>query len=314
MKRPFNKPPTTHIEQVALLQSRGMIVDDIEKAAFYLKHLNYYRLGAYWLPFESDHATHKFKDGTTFNEVLSLYNFDRELRLLIIDAVERIEVSIRAHWTYFMAHNHGAHAYLDDTLIRIWRGARREDREKNEREIANYKHNLKDLDKEIRRSNELFITHYFSAYNSPELPPIWAVCEVMSLGLLSRWYNNLISGKTKRAIAGAYGLDETLMESWIHHISIVRNLCAHHQRLWNREFALTPAIPITKPKALANQFQRNSRRLYNALIILLFFMDVIAPNDKWRLRLITHLVANQEKLSHMGFPADWETRAIWAQT
>ena len=59
MKRPFGKPATTHAQQMALLQQRGMVVDDPAAAEFYLQHLNYYRLGAYWLPFEADHATHR---------------------------------------------------------------------------------------------------------------------------------------------------------------------------------------------------------------------------------------------------------------
>jgi hypothetical protein len=110
-KRPFTKPATTQEEQVALLQKRGMIIDDVQAACFHLQHINYYRLGAYWLPFEVNHATHDFKAGTNFTTVLTLYNFDRELRLLVIDALERIEVSMRTQWTYYMAHNH------DNTLV-----------------------------------------------------------------------------------------------------------------------------------------------------------------------------------------------------
>ena len=86
MKRPFGKPATTHAQQVALLQQRGMVVDDPAAAESYLQHLNYYRLGAYWLPFEADHATHTFRPGTRFADVVNLYVVDRELRLLVLDA------------------------------------------------------------------------------------------------------------------------------------------------------------------------------------------------------------------------------------
>ena len=96
-RRPYSKPPTTYTEQVDLLRARGMVVDDQAEAEFYLQHLNYYRLGAYWLPFEQDHATHH-SDRTHFSQVLNLYIFDRELRLLVLDALERLEVSVRTQW------------------------------------------------------------------------------------------------------------------------------------------------------------------------------------------------------------------------
>ena len=123
MKSLFAKPATTHAQQVMLLRQRGMVIDDPAAAAFYLQHLNYYRLGAYWLPFEADHATHSFKPGTKFGDVLNLYVFDRELRLLVLDAIERVEVSVRSQWAYQLAHQHGPHAHLDAVLafrLHLW--------------------------------------------------------------------------------------------------------------------------------------------------------------------------------------------------
>lgn len=117
-RRPFSKPATTYAEQVELLQQRGMCIDDPENAAFWLEHLNYYRLGAYWLPYEANHDSHQFKDDTNFNDVLALYRFDRELRLLVLDAIERVEVSVRSRWAYELAHRHGPHAHLDNTLFK----------------------------------------------------------------------------------------------------------------------------------------------------------------------------------------------------
>jgi abortive infection bacteriophage resistance protein len=170
MKRPFTKRPTTYAQQVELLQQRGMQVDDSATVEFYLQHLNYYRLGAYWLPFEADHATHTFRPGTRFDDVLNLYVFDRELRLLVLDAIERIEVSVRGQWAYQLAHRHGCHAHLDPNLAykqNLWQA------------------NLDKLTEEVNRSDETFIKHLKATYTEA-LPPVWAVCEVMSLGLLSR--------------------------------------------------------------------------------------------------------------------------------
>lgn len=297
MKRIFTKSATTYGEQVAQLQQRGMVVLDHEAAVFYLQHLNYYRLGAYWLPFEADHAQHRFKPGTRFEDVLNLYVFDRELRLLVLDAIERIEVSVRAQWSYQMAHAHGPHAHLDEALARkphLWRT------------------NLDKLTKEVTRSDETFIVHLTRTYAEP-LPAVWAICEVMSLGLLSRWYGNLKSGGTRRAIARAYGLDDGVLESWLHHLTFIRNTCAHHGRLWNREFTITPAQPRSKPAGLVDGFQPGSRKLYNTLLMLLHFMDVVSPRSGWRQRLKALVAEYRVPTEPMGFPQAWAEHAIWQE-
>lgn len=296
-KRPFNKPATTYAQQVELLKQRGMSFQDEAEACFYLEHLNYYRLGAYWLPFEADHGSHQFKPDTRFEEVLALYRFDRELRLLILDAIERVEVSVRSHWAYELAHRHGCHAHLDKNL------ANRPDY---------FLKNLEDLEKEVKRSDEVFIVHMKRTY-AESLPPVWAVCEVMSLGLLSRWYDNLKPMATRKAIARAYDLTQPVLTSWLHHLAGVRNLCAHHARLWNRDFIVTPMPPQNKPVALVHEFVPASRKLYNTLVILLYWMDAIAPNHTWRDRLKALLQKNGTRLNAMGFPPGWQQRAIWSK-
>jgi abortive infection bacteriophage resistance protein len=272
-----------------------MEVSDLAQAEFYLQHLNYYRLGAYWLPFESDHTTHVFRSGTKFEEVLSLYVFDRELRLLMLDAIERVEVSIRSQWAYQIAHLHNPHGHLDATLS-----------VNNSR----WQKNLGKLTTEVNRSDENFIKHLITNY-SEALPPIWAVCEVMSLDLLSRWFDNLKPMKTRRAIAMVYGVDEQVLASWLRHLSLVRNICAHHSRLWNRDFTITPTLPRNKPVGLASQCVLGSRKLYNTLIILLHMMDMIAPKHIWRIRVKDLLKKHEIPVTAMGFPVDWGESKIW---
>lgn len=294
-KRAFGKPALTHSEQIGLLVSRGLIVEDQLAAEFYLRHLNYYRLAGYWFPLERDHKTHEFKSGASFSKVLSLYVFDRELRLLILDAIERVEVSVRSVWAYEVAHKHGPHAHLDGQLAKDQRRWRK---------------NLGVLSEEVKRSDELFIKHYRSAY-SESLPPVWAVCEVMSLGMLSRWFSNLGPSATRTAIAATFGVDATILQSWLRHLSYVRNLCAHHARLWNRELTITPGAPRTKPVGLGGQFVVKSRRIYNTLVILLYLMDVIAPAHTWRTRIRDLIENGDSKPPAMGFPDAWEQRSIW---
>lgn len=296
MTRPFTKPATTYEQQVEQLQQRGMTIDDVDTARFYLQHLNYYRLCAYWLPFEADHANHQFKPGTHFNDVLNLYIFDRELRLLVLDAIERIEVSMRGQWAYQLAHHHGPHAHLIAHLFdrKFWQS------------------NLDKLTEETYRSDEAFIKHHLSEY-AESLPPVWAVCEVMSLGLLSRWYNSLKPAPTRRAIAGVYGVDEKVLQSWMHHLSLVRNICAHHSRLWNREFTITPNLPKTKPAYLSVEFIPGSRKIYNTLVILLHGMDTVAGQHHWRPRMKELLAKHRISAGEMDFPLDWQQRAIWLE-
>lgn len=117
--------------------------------------------------------------------------------------------------------------------------------------------------------------------------------------------------KTRRAIAAAYGVDEQVLASWLRHLSLVRNICAHHSRLWNRDFTITPTLPRNKPVGLVKQFVPGSRKLYNTLIILLHLMGMIAPNHMWRSRVKDLLSEHEILLTAMGFPVDWEKRKIW---
>lgn len=295
MMRPFNKSPHTFAQQITLLQSRGMVISDLAEAEFFLQHSNYYRLSAYWLPFESDHATHTFMPGTNFKDVLNLYLFDRQLRILVLEAIERIEVSVRSTWAYHLAHHSGPHSHLDKNLARkdSW-----------------WQENINKLSDEVRRSDETFIKHLTSTYSEP-LPPIWAVCEIMSLGLLSRWYKNLKPMKVRSDIARNYNINEILLESWLHHLSLVRNTCAHHSRLWNREFTVTAQAPRNYPQALVSQWAPASRRLYNSLVILLYFMDILSPNHNWKSNMKSLLSRHNINVSEMGFPITWQTFPLW---
>jgi abortive infection bacteriophage resistance protein len=295
-QRPYTKPAKTFAEQVVLLRSRGMEIEDEKEAEFYLSHLNYYRLTAYWLPFEQDLITHQFKCGTTFTQVINLYVFDRELRLLLLDAIERVEVSIRTRWAYELGHRHGAHAYLEEKLAY---------------KPSRWQSNLDSLRDEVRRSKEIFIDHFKKNYVEP-LPPVWAVCEVMSLGLLSRWYANLGPMKTRRAIAASYGLDERVLESWLHHLSLIRNVCAHHSRLWNRKFSQMPQLP-KRPIELGRQMRPGSMKVFNALVMLIYLMDQISPRHRWRSCVVDLIDKHQIDAAHMGAPEGWREMSLWQE-
>ena len=297
----FTKPPLTIEEQIERLQERGLSIEDPAEAAHYLSHLNYYRLCAYWLPFEADHGSHRFRDDASFKAVLNLYIFDRELRLLILDAIERIEISVRTQWAYHFSHRYGPHGYLE--------------RQHFKRDKRGWRHDeqIERLTAEVRNSKETFIKHLRGRYKEP-LPPIWAAVEVMSLGQLSRWFANMKHGKDRNKVARAYLMDETILVSFLHHLSVVRNLCAHHSRLWNREFTFTFKLPTGTPAPVVPAINRNAKRkIYNTLVMMAWFLDCICPEHHFRQHLTTLIDTHAIDTSAMGFPADWQAGAFWRQ-
>lgn len=148
----FDKPHLEIPAQLTLLQQRGMIVRDAELAQHYLGHLNYYRLSDYWIPYLENRQTNSFHQGTTFEDILNLYTFDRELRLLVLDAIERIEVSIRAKWAYHLTQCHGAHAHLNTDLF-VDKGK------------WIYIDAISQLEQEVSRSREDFIIDFRDKYD-----------------------------------------------------------------------------------------------------------------------------------------------------
>ena len=296
----FTKPSLTIQQQIEKLEGRGMSVPDKVVAEHCFQHISYYRLRAYWLPFEvaaEVEGEHKFADGTKFEDALSLYVFDRQLRLLVMDAIERIEVSLRGAWAYRLANQYGPHGYLDPTLY-----ARSD-------QFARALNSLLD---EIDWSKDTFIKHYKTKYDDPEHPPVWMVSEILSLGQLSKWFSNLKARADRQAIAKVYGLDEKVLTSAAHHLTYVRNICAHHGRLWNKQFTVTMIVP-SSPSALKLAMNPGAeRKLYNTLAMLGYLMGIVAPTSDWRQRLRDLLpTCEHAKLEAMGFPEKWLDLPAW---
>jgi abortive infection bacteriophage resistance protein len=291
------KPPKTYVAQLQILKNRGMQVKDEGEALHILEHHNYYRLSAYRFPFVQKGNADRFIAGATFHDLWCLYCFDRGLRQLVAEACKRIEISIRARWAYVLGHAYGPQAYENPN---------------NFRSGHLHSNHLASLDAELDRSDEVFVTHYRNKYGMKR-PPIWAACEVMSFGLLSRFYSNICRDKDKKSIAQTYQLSIDGLKSLLEHTVYLRNLCAHHSRLWNRRFTITMALPTSRPVYLIPNFHRDAdRRLYNSLVMLTHMLRVIEPGTHWPLRLAGHLEHIDRKLlSDMGFPNDWPSRPLW---
>lgn len=295
----FNKPPLTVPDQISLLQGRGMAIADEARATRVLQHINYYRLRAYWLPFETPptDAEHAFRPGTDFDNVVGLYVFDRKLRVLLLEAIERVEIAMRTHWAQVLAERYGSHAYLQGHLFQ---------------KAAIYDACLQNVDDELRRSKETFVQHYRDKYTQPSRPPIWAISELLTLGQFSKWLGNVKLRNDRQAMAYRLGLDEVVVCAFAHHLTHVRNLCAHHCRVWNRKLTFTMTLP-KRPAELAAQFNTSEdRRIYNTLIMLTWCIRTISPDTTWPNRLRTLLsTGTPAGLKAMGAPPDWASKATW---
>lgn len=264
----YKKPPLGIDDQIHLLRQRGMEIPDPHKAARYLSHISYFRLRGYWIPFEQKEKkeNHHFIAGTTFDDVLNLYIFDRKFRLQMLEAIERVEVSFRAHFANELGMAYVSHFYLDPDHVH---------------KADLHDRLLRSLATEIDRSTELFVEHYKKTYDKPALPPIWASAEIMSFGQLSLWYKNLKLRQDRNRIARSYGIDELILSLFMHHLTFIRNITAHHGRLWNRRMTITMKLP-QKPKALTAMLNPAATRyIGNTVIMLGYFLKLISPGTSW---------------------------------
>jgi abortive infection bacteriophage resistance protein len=301
----FNKPVLTITGHITQWEERGLTITDRPRAERYLSAISYYRLSAYSLPFQKGNPDHHFLSGVEFEDILGLYVFDRKLRLLILDAIERVEVALRARMTNVLAANHGAHAYLDRKVF-----------------DTRYDHNW--LVDQIRRKcndsrAEAFIKHYRARYTEPDLPPIWMIMEILTFKEVSVLFNSLRLKEDKQAIAGFWGLDDTVLRSWFRALSDLRNVCAHHARTWNREFGSRPLVPKKHPirwpdlnRPLADPRIKTTRRLYYLLVVIETLLRKINPGSRWHERLYRLMQVNpQVSKAHMGMPEDWADDPFW---
>ncbi len=232
---PFNKLPLSLPDQLQLLLSRGLNVPDSAAATHYLAHIGYYRLSGYSLPFQiggTGPDRHNFKPGITFDVIVDRYIFDRKLRLLVMDAIERIEISVRVALSNVISLRHGAHWYMSTVPFnRAFDHTRFIDEIKQQIGHSPAHHKRRDA----------YIQHYYQTYGAPDMPPSWMVFESVSFGTISLAYANLAPPEFS-AVCGGFGLPHPVLTSWLHSLNYIRNICAHHARLWNRQCRIKPMI------------------------------------------------------------------------
>lgn len=313
MSKQYNKIPLSFQKQIELLQSRNLIIDDEPKALSYLQEISYYRLSAYFLPYQN--AKDNFENDITFEQIIKTYSFDRELRLLVFDCIERIEVAIRTQFIYQMAlHYNDSH----------WQDNQNHFITPYYNKIGNLVNPFADFQAIISkaktaRTPETFIKHYINTYNKPANPPSWMCFELLTIGELSHIYRGLKNNADKKRIADFFEVHPTVFTSWLHTLTYVRNICAHHSRLWNRDLAIEPE-KLLKPKGnwIAKPYE-NNKRVFYFLCVLRYLLLRANPSNSMKQKL-ENLFNKYPTvpIKYLGIPSDgkgnlleWQNEPLW---
>lgn len=302
----YTKKPLTLDEQVARLKQRGLVFDDESEAIAYLFNISYYRLRAYTYPFQEngEGVEHNFtRKDIHFKDIIDLYYFDRRLRSLIFNAIEKIEVAVRTKIIQIYAEStHNSHWYDNESLYRF-----------------DYEDIMKHIEADVNRSNEDFIKHYNSKYNNPPMPPSWMALEVVSFATLSRLFKSLKSDSHKKYITEQFGLKKVaILENWLHAISNLRNCCAHHSRVWNRRFMVSVILPYDTLYPFMDRMtikQIHTNKLFAVLSCVVYILDIISPGSYFKRNLKELLKSDCRllDLKDMGFPKYWQSLSVWRE-
>ena len=286
----YLKQPKTFDDQVGLIKSRGLLIDDEEKLRKYLKHISYYHLSAY---FKSFQKYDKFFDGTTFEDVIRLYEYDKKLRLLLLDVLERIEKAFKCSVIYNLSVKHNdPFWYLDKGLYNSQK---------------NFDKFVFPIFKDIRNSKEVSIKHFYDKYRKTEFPPSWLALEVITFGACVKVCRNLKRNEQNK-FSRSFDLDKIFFMNWMHGLSIIRNICAHHTRLWNKNIIIKANISHKDYKQYFNSDEKAVMRMYNWLIIIQIMMMKINPNSTWFNKFKDLISEYDVNLKSMGFLEDWEIK------
>ena len=294
----YSKQAMTLVQQIETLRQRGLIIDNEAEAIQALDAISYFRLADYWYSMEIDHYTHVFRDDSHFNEVLCCYYFDKELKALIFKAIQTIEVAVRSKVIKHIAPICGPFWFMDETMA-------------NNR--IRFEQNLETIRKEVGRSRERYIREHFRKYTEPDLPPVWKTLEVVSLGVLSKLYNNFSVSELKHHVARDFGLNHhRFLASWIESLTALRNHCAHHARVWNRAYPVKPATPEVMPETWITDFSFPDESLYPQLCCIAYWLNAITPKNTFVADFKTMLAKYPTiDAAAMGFPKDWQQEPLW---
>jgi abortive infection bacteriophage resistance protein len=313
----YNKRPLTFDQQIDLLKKRRLIIDDEERTKRHLRNVSYYRLSAYMIPLKQTNKTgdilDDFKPGSNWDDVYNLYKFDRKLRLLVFDAIERIEIALRTQLIYQLSHKYGSHWQDDSTLFKPARLNK-----KTGKWYDVYKDVQNHINEQLNANLKVtFIKHYLDTYDDPKTPPSWMSIELLFFSELSKICQHLKDRSDRTNISKSFEIkDEKIFCSWLHTLNYIRNKCAHHSRLWNISLDITPAKYYNQSAKLwlseKEVDEVQSTKMYYSLCLILYLLQTVNPKTKFRNHF--HNLIDEYpivNLGYMGFPNNWQKHPLW---
>jgi abortive infection bacteriophage resistance protein len=304
-----NKTPYSIADQITLLKQRGMLFKDEQSAHHFLENISYYRLKGYWWDMQDDVTSHTFKPNTYFDDVIDRYNFDRRLRLILFDAIERIEIALRTKMIYHLSMKYGGLWYLDSNLFETTSLP-------SDPTVTIHQNTINELNKEFNRSQEIFIKDQKRRYPNQDADA-WKILEVASMGTLSKLYKNLKHQLPEKAtIAQEMGLNlHSELSSWLEAITYVRNIIAHHSRLWSRNMVKVPIVNLNNPKSdWLNHLLLPVQSKKSFLIIssMIYLCNEITPNHHIKIKILNLFESTPHlPIYKLGFLNNWEKHPIW---
>ena len=306
-----NKPAYTLSNQIELLKDRGMLFRNEITASHCLSTISYYRLKGYWWDMQEDYTLHNLKPNTYFEDIVDRYNFDRHLRLILFDAIERIEIALRTKMIYHLSIRYGGLWYLDaslfeNTTITLYGGTIK----------TIHQNTIEELQKEFNRSQEIFIKDQRNRYPDQDADA-WKILEVASMGTLSKLYKNLKHQLPEKAIiAKEMGLNlHSELSSWLEAITYVRNITAHHSRLWSRNMVKKPIINLRNPLGIWFDnplVEAQTKKPFLIISCMIYLCNHIMPNHKIKREILDLFDKNPSiQIYKMGFLNNWKNEPIW---
>lgn len=298
LRIPYDKQPLTVQAQVERLIARGMHVDEPALAEAHLAAVNYYRMSAFWRADRLEDGS--FRAGTTFANAVERYDYDRLLRALVFDGVELVEVMLRSRIGNALAIRGGVYVHETDACrAKAFVG---DDRGKW----------VNNLWAETRRSREQFVAHYKERYLEYPRLPVFVASEVMSFGTLSRLFEQLAT-EYRSDIAGPFGLAHQVLGKWIHSLVYVRNVTAHHGRLWNRTLSIQPVRP-RKRFGWSQDAVPMTNRIFAILCVIRDMTRGNSSGELWaaRARELLTRAPGPNSEAELGVPLAWESTPLWA--
>ncbi|WEV69919.1 Abi family protein [Bifidobacterium sp. ESL0775] len=297
----YEKPWLSLDEQCTKLKAHGM--QNVEPYRNELSQIGYYRLSGFWYMFRKiDKTTHSrssdFMYGSDFRDVLRIYNFDQQLRSQLFSAIASLEISLRSRLAYTIG-KQDPFLYLKPKVL---------DPALNAIEYGRF---ITKFSERQNHSREDFVKHFRHDYDG-EIP-IWAATEIMEFAMLRNLYS-FLPYQMRTQIAITYGADQATLKSWLNCLNFIRNLCAHHGRLYNRSLIVTPSI--TPAISLLEHAIESSTKMYGGIAVLVFLLSSLNAETSLRglLQVLSSIpgdIPQVDVARSMGIPANWQQEKIW---